>query len=75
MVWSNLKALRDKNYDLNKVMIVHPGKRKRQIIGDAKLEEYLKSEECLRKWAHLSVVKRLEIIRKKWKVDVGYQRL
>ena len=29
----------------------------------------------MRKWAHLSVVKRIEVIRRKWRVDVSYWRL
>ena len=56
-----------------KVISARPYKRK--LIGSENLEEYLKSEECLKKWAHLSIFKRLEVIRKKWKLEVGYQGL
>ena len=74
VVWNTLNTFKLNNYDIEKAMVVHPSKRKRKLIRDAELEQYLTSEECLKKWAHLSIVKRLEVIRRKWKLIVtAYQ--
>ena len=49
--------------------------RKRKLIESVERETYLISEECLRKWAHLSILKRIELIKKKWNIEVSAYKL
>ena len=70
-----LIKLKQSDYSVKKVITPLTRKYgKRKVIGSVKQEQYFISEECLRKWAHLSIIKRVELIRKKWNIEVsGYK--
>ena len=49
--------------------------RKRKRIGSDELEKILLSEDCLRRWAHLSIYKRCVKIKQLYNVTVAKETL